>query len=86
MRPDQGATLEHLPEAARLPGNHRRIRCSHGIHVDVPRSSTLKEDEARIVARLHVSMGHPDSRAMLRLLAQQKVKPQMHEAVKGLSC
>eukprot|EP00971_Amphidinium_carterae_P161900 3209579-Amphidinium_carterae.2 len=38
------------------------------------------------IAGLHSSMGHPDSKALHRLLGQQKIRPVLHEAVKGLKC
>ena len=47
-------------------------------------NSKLTVDEARVVAKLHSSMGHPDTRSLPRLLGQQKVRPVIHEAVKGL--
>eukprot|EP00971_Amphidinium_carterae_P089508 1771631-Amphidinium_carterae.1 len=75
-----------MPAPAQRPGDHRVIRCSPGITIEVQKSSNLTEDEARIVAKLHSSMGHPDAKALHRLLGQQKIRPVVHEAIKGLKC
>eukprot|EP00971_Amphidinium_carterae_P221582 4398430-Amphidinium_carterae.1 len=71
---------------AQIPGHVKQFRVSHGIVIRVPKSSQLLEEEARVVGRLHISMGHPSERAMIRLLGQHRVRPGVLDAVRGIDC
>eukprot|EP00971_Amphidinium_carterae_P202636 4020818-Amphidinium_carterae.2 len=51
-----------------------------------PLSSQLVEEEARVVGRLHTSMGHPSEEALIRLLGQHRVRPGVLDAVRGIDC
>eukprot|EP00971_Amphidinium_carterae_P289336 5744595-Amphidinium_carterae.1 len=64
----------------------RIIRGVQGIKVVVPRSSQVLDEEARIVARLHVALGHPHEKSLIRLLGQQRVRPGVFDAVRGIYC
>eukprot|EP00971_Amphidinium_carterae_P220538 4378224-Amphidinium_carterae.1 len=54
--------------------------------IRVPKSSQLLEEEARVVGRLHTSMGHPSEKALIRLLGQHRVRPGVLDAVRGIDC
>eukprot|EP00971_Amphidinium_carterae_P351005 6491850-Amphidinium_carterae.1 len=75
-----------IQPAALIPGHVKQFRVSHGIMIRVPKSSQLHEEEARVVGRLHTSMGHPSEKALIRLLGQHRVRPGVLDAVRGMDC
>eukprot|EP00971_Amphidinium_carterae_P159405 3159906-Amphidinium_carterae.1 len=55
------------------PAGVRKVVCSEGVHILVPESANIADENVRLLGRLHCTLGHPDERALSRLLQAQHV-------------
>eukprot|EP00971_Amphidinium_carterae_P262936 5216241-Amphidinium_carterae.3 len=92
LQPDAEGLDMHDPEAGPAaesiarPPNIKKINVSPGIYFLVPKSVQVGDEVAHLLGRLHATLGHPDVKALSRLLLAQKVPAQYVKLLDGLHC
>eukprot|EP00971_Amphidinium_carterae_P332304 6466392-Amphidinium_carterae.1 len=83
---DPEAPPSELPPVVARPGSVRKVNCSPGVYFLVPKSVNVGDEILHVLGRLHCSLGHPDTKALSRLLLAQQVPTHHVRLLEGLHC
>eukprot|EP00971_Amphidinium_carterae_P321879 6398325-Amphidinium_carterae.1 len=87
MRDPEARPSAHVdPTPIARPAAVKRVQCSPGIYFLVPKHLAIGDEVPHLLGRLHASLGHPDKKALARLLLSQQVPAQHIKLLDGMHC